>query len=222
MDYVLSLIRVLDHLQWESCYYIGHSLGGQLGLYLCSLWPQRVRKLVLLDTVGPLYTRTDSYLSYNRLLLDNILRTEKQFSNKKKPVYTYQEAVDRIMTGRYSELTEEAAKIVIRRSLMKSSDEGFRFTSDQRLKMRLASLLNEEQQLQILNGVKCPTLALLTSTPKIIARYPRFMTKHLELFTSKQNFQRIDVKGNHDVHINNPEIVAPYIVRFLTKQRCGL
>jgi hypothetical protein len=48
------------------------------------------------------------------------------------------------------------------------------------------------------------------------------MTKHLELFTSKQNFQRIDVKGNHDVHINNPEIVAPYIVRFLTKQRCGL
>jgi hypothetical protein len=75
---------------------------------------------------------------------------------------------------------------------------------------------------QILNGVKCPTLALLTSVPVVIARYVRGMTKHLELVTNKQNFQRIDVKGNHDVHINNPEIVAPYIVRFLTKQRCGL
>jgi len=50
----------------------------------------------------------------------------------------------------------------------------------------------------------------------------RYMTKHLELVTNKQNFQRIDVKGDHDVHINNPEIVAPYIVRFLTKQKCGL
>ena len=149
MDYVLSLIRVLDHLQWESCYYIGHSLGGQLGLYLCSLWPQRVKKLVLLDTLGPFYTRTDSYLSHNGLLLGNVLRTEEQFSSKKRPVYTYQEALDRIMTSRFSQLTEEAAKIMIKRSLTKSSDEGFIFTPDQRLKMRLTSLLNEEQQLQV-------------------------------------------------------------------------
>lgn len=154
MDYVLSLIRVLDHLQWESCYYVGHSLGGQLGLYLCSLWPQRVKKLVLLDTVGPFYTRTDSYLSRNGLLLDNILRTEEQFSSKKRPVYTYQEALDRIMTSRYSQLTEEAAKIIIKRSVTKSSDGGFIFTSDQRLKARLTSLLNEEQQLQV-----CATFA---------------------------------------------------------------
>jgi Predicted hydrolases or acyltransferases (alpha/beta hydrolase superfamily) len=149
MDYVLSLIRVLDHLQWKSCYYIGHSLGGQLGLYLCSLWPQRVKRLVLLDTVGPFYTKTNSYLSHNRLLLDNILRTEEQFSSKKRPVYTYQEALDRIMTSRYSILTKEAAKIMIKRSLRKISDEGFMFTPDQRLKARLTSLLNEEQQLQV-------------------------------------------------------------------------
>lgn len=149
MDYVLSLIRVLDHLQWESCYYIGHSLGGQLGLYLCSLWPQRVKKLVLLDAIGPSYTRTDSYLSHNGLLLDNILRTEERFSSKKRPVYTYQEAVDKIMTSRFSKLSEETAKIMVKRSLTNSSDGGFIFTPDQRLKVRLTSLLNEEQQLQV-------------------------------------------------------------------------
>jgi pimeloyl-ACP methyl ester carboxylesterase len=149
MDYVLSLIRVLDHLQWESCYYIGHSFGGQLGLFLCSLWPQRVKRLVLLDSIGPFYTRTDSYLSYNRLLLDSILRREEQFSSKKRPVYTYQEALDRIMNNRLSRLTEEAAEMMIERSVTKYSDKGFIFTPDQRLKMRLASLLNEEQQLQV-------------------------------------------------------------------------
>jgi hypothetical protein len=53
------------------------------------------------------------------------------------------------MTSRYSQLTEEAAKIMLKRSLAKSSDEGFIFTSDQRLKARLTSLLNEEQQLQV-------------------------------------------------------------------------
>jgi hypothetical protein len=82
---------------------------------------------------------------------------------------------------------------------------------------------------QVLNGVKCPTLALLTtfatdaaSLPTAVATYMGLMTKERELYVNKQNFQHINLKGNHDVHINNPEIVAPHIVRFLTKHRCAL
>lgn len=48
------------------------------------------------------------------------------------------------------------------------------------------------------------------------------MKKTFELVTNKQNCQRIDVEGSHDVHMNNPERVAPYIVTFLTTQKCAL
>lgn len=170
MDYVLALIRVLNHLRQDSCYYIGHSLGGQLGLYLCGLWPQRIKKLVLLDTIGPMHTETEIFLPLNKLLLDNVLSTEERFSSKESPNYTYKEALDRLMTNRASKLTEEAARALIKRSLTRNSAGGSRFTTDQRLKMGLWVQLNEKQQLQvctcvtnlILNYIKETTLEGLT------------------------------------------------------------
>jgi hypothetical protein len=75
---------------------------------------------------------------------------------------------------------------------------------------------------QILDCVQCPTLAILTAAPGLVATHVRYMKKHLELITNKHNFQRIDVKGDHDMHINNAEAIAPYIVSFLTKQQCRL
>lgn len=149
MDYVLALVRVLNQLQWESCCYIGHSLGGHLGLYLCSLWPQKVRKLVLLDTIGPMYVKTDKFLSHNMMMLEEVLTIEKKFSNKKSRSYSYKEALDRVMTNRYSEITEAAAKVLLRRSLMKNDDGAFSFVTDQRLKSGIQPLLNERQQLLV-------------------------------------------------------------------------
>jgi hypothetical protein len=75
---------------------------------------------------------------------------------------------------------------------------------------------------QMLNEVKCPILAILSSIPRTTAAGWRSMKKALELLSNKQNFQRINVRGNHDVHMNNPDRVAPYIVKFLTTKKCAL
>jgi hypothetical protein len=45
---------------------------------------------------------------------------------------------------------------------------------------------------------------------------------NFELFINKQNFQRIDVEGSHDLYMNNPERVASCIGKFLFNQRCAL
>jgi hypothetical protein len=45
---------------------------------------------------------------------------------------------------------------------------------------------------------------------------------NFELFINKQNFQRIDVVGSHDLYMNNPERVAPHIGKFLINQTCAL
>jgi pimeloyl-ACP methyl ester carboxylesterase len=149
MDYVLALVRVLDELQWGSCFYIGHSYGGELGLYLCSLWPQRIRKLVLLDTLGPMYVKPDNYLSYIKLMLEDVLTIEKKFSDAKIPSYSYREALQRVTINRFGKITADAAKILLRRCLMKKDDGGYSFTTDQRLKSGVWPLLNERQQLLV-------------------------------------------------------------------------
>lgn len=74
---------------------------------------------------------------------------------------------------------------------------------------------------QILNGAKCPILAVLSSLPRMIGTIDDVMTD-FELFNSKQNFQRIDVEGSHDLYMNYPERVTPYIGKFLINQRCAL
>lgn len=74
---------------------------------------------------------------------------------------------------------------------------------------------------QILNDAKCPIMAVLSSLPRMIEIIAE-VTTNFELFVNKQNFQRIDVEGSHDMHMNNPERVAPYIGKFLMNQRCAL
>jgi pimeloyl-ACP methyl ester carboxylesterase len=149
MDYVLAIIRVLNQLQWDSCCYIGHCFGGQLGLYLCSLWPQRIRKLVLLDTLGPMCVKTDSYPSYIKMMFKDVVTIERKSSNAKSPSYSYKEALHRVMSNRFSRMTDEAAKILLRRCLMKKDDGTYSFVTDQRLKSAVWPLLNEEQQLWV-------------------------------------------------------------------------
>jgi hypothetical protein len=83
------------------------------------------------------------------MMLEEVLTIEKKFSNKKSRSYSYKEALDRVMTNRYSEITEAAAKVLLRRSLMKNDDGAFSFVTDQRLKSGIQPLLNERQQLLV-------------------------------------------------------------------------
>jgi hypothetical protein len=74
---------------------------------------------------------------------------------------------------------------------------------------------------QILNYAKCPILAVLSALPRLIGTMDGMM-KNFELLINKQNFQCIDVEGSHDLYMNDPERVAPHIVKFLTNQKCAL
>ena len=75
--------------------------------------------------------------------------------------------------------------------------------------------------LQILENVNCPVLAVLTDIPNL-AHVWRSAKLALKFIASKPNFQRIDVEGNHDVHLNSPETIAPLISRFLTTHKSSL
>ncbi|KAJ9578411.1 hypothetical protein L9F63_005369 [Diploptera punctata] len=220
-DYVLMLVRVMNNLNWETCYVMGHSLGGQLAVYLCGLWPERVKKLILIDAVVPAALETKQFLSRHKHLLDHIFNSEEKFSTNNIPNYTYDEALTRIISNRRSELSLEGGKSLITRSLFKNDLGGYRFTTDQRLKVGLWSGLNETQQQQILDNVKCPVLAVLTDIPKL-AQIWRSAKLALQFFSSKPNFTRVDVEGNHDVHLNNPERIAPIVSKFLTTWKSSL
>jgi len=49
-----DILGVCDHFGIESVRYVGHSLGGLIGLYLAAVHPHRVAKFVLVDAGGQL------------------------------------------------------------------------------------------------------------------------------------------------------------------------
>jgi hypothetical protein len=75
---------------------------------------------------------------------------------------------------------------------------------------------------QILKDAECPILAVLSSFPSPKEMSDGALMKHFELLINKQNCQCINVEGSHELYMNNPERVAPYILKFLTNQRCAL
>jgi pimeloyl-ACP methyl ester carboxylesterase len=51
-DYAEDLLKILDDLGWSAIHLVGHSMGGRNALKFASLYPEKVRSLVIED-IGP-------------------------------------------------------------------------------------------------------------------------------------------------------------------------
>ncbi len=51
-DYALCVVKVIKQLNLKQVHIIGHSFGGRLGIIIASLYPQYLKKLVLIDSAG--------------------------------------------------------------------------------------------------------------------------------------------------------------------------
>lgn len=49
-DHAQDILGLMDSLELEKVVFAGHSYGGRLGIYMSVHYPERVKKLVLLDT----------------------------------------------------------------------------------------------------------------------------------------------------------------------------
>ncbi len=49
-DYANDLAALLQHLQWQSCHIVGHSMGGRVALWFCKLFPHYAASLTLEDS----------------------------------------------------------------------------------------------------------------------------------------------------------------------------
>ena len=54
IDYLWDVEEVLNALQWDECHLIGHSMGAAVSAIYSAGAPERVRSVVMLDTLGPI------------------------------------------------------------------------------------------------------------------------------------------------------------------------
>ncbi len=51
LDYAGDALAVLDHLGWDRAVVVGHSMGGHVAVLAAAEWPERVRALVVIDSM---------------------------------------------------------------------------------------------------------------------------------------------------------------------------
>lgn len=205
-DYAFDIDAALDALGWEDCFIIGHSLGSGVGVLYADAAPSRVRKLVMVDGVGPVTADDDRALEQIQKSLRSVRRPHRH-----ERVYPTVDDAARTRAVN-TQLALPSARLLAERALC-STEGGFRWRTDARLLWTSPILLSEAQCVNLLRGIQCPVLVL--ATPKL-SEYlgPRADTRIAVI----PEHVRVDIPGGHHVHMDAPGRVAPAILDFLLHQ----
>ncbi|XP_067353390.1 serine hydrolase-like protein isoform X2 [Channa argus] len=220
-SYVMDVLRVVDALQWSKFSIIGHSMGGNVAGLFSALYPEMIDALVLLDSSGFLPTDEKEIPQVMRQGFDEMLEFEKKTEEDKKRVYTYEKAFERLMVANPS-LSEQSVHILLERGLVQV-EGGVEFCRDFRINLKSISRITLEQSLEMQSRIKASVLVVLANNgfEKIFLEpFQKKVVQALIQAFMDRNHLVVTVSGNHHVHLNNPEVVAPVVSDFLrTKQK---
>lgn len=208
-SYVLTIHHVLNALQWNTCIYMGHSFGGNIGTMFSILYPKRIEKLILLDSLMSMPTLNEDLISSLQKACDIAIKTDK---NKIPQLYTKEEVLHALKYTRFSALNAEAAEALFERGLTQINDL-YKYNRDIRLKRLVVPFFNEDQLVTFINKISTPCLIILSNSSLDIYQWKKNILNQLSNYSNI--FTIIYVHGNHDVHNNYPERVVPHICKFL-------
>lgn len=216
-SYVLAVKRVIEYLEWKRFKCIGHSMGGMIASLLASLYPEYIESLVMVDCVGPASVHPENTVELMRNYCDSLLAIESKSTKRPPPSYTYEQAVNVILTKRPSKLTRQSVDALIKRSLLKRPDGHYSFSMDQRLKINYSRMFSPMQHMVVIQSIKCPVLYLYALENELHKLPDAKLTR--KMYKSNTNVRIVKINGNHDVHLNHPERIADLISEFLLSER---
>jgi pimeloyl-ACP methyl ester carboxylesterase len=203
LDHLKDLARVLgrlDEQELEPAALVGHSMGGNLALMLAGSWPERVRRLLLLDFMGP--PSEDARKQPERLgRLLSSLGTPKSLET----VSSFEAGIERLMKTNRS-LSRAGAERMAAHAIVTDEDDpsAFRFAFDPRLRGP--------------NPIRYPEEMWQTLFGRITARVRILRGEHGYVSVDERNRSRIErladgamrtVAGvGHQLHVERPDEVA--------------
>ncbi|MDI9245513.1 alpha/beta hydrolase [Marinobacter sp. CHS3-4] len=198
-DYVADLAElVANHFDKEAypqgIDLVGHSLGGIISLFYGAAFPERVRRLAMIDSLGPLSREPSEVIPQLRKAI------RKRLAGSGEPVvYSSVEEAARAREGGMIPLSHQAAMLLVPRNLKQLNKEGeekFQWSTDAELRYPSMMMMDEAQVTACLNAVKLPVgflraeKGLLASRPELDHRIDAI--KGLEL---------VSVPGGHHCHL---------------------
>ncbi len=207
VDYVADLAELLDTHFEKPVDLVAHSMGGVIAMLFAATFPERVRKLVVIDSFGPLSREPAELIPQLRRAIG-----KRHRGSAASALYASVEEAAKIRAGGLSPLSHEAAHALVPRNL-RAVDGGFRWRTDARLRHPSMMMFDEAQVLAILASITTDTL-LIRAEEGLIASSERYQAR----IDATPRVATVTVPGGHHCHLDgNVDPVANATKEFLGK-----
>uniref|UniRef100_A0A3Q1GX84 AB hydrolase-1 domain-containing protein n=1 Tax=Anabas testudineus TaxID=64144 RepID=A0A3Q1GX84_ANATE len=202
--YVADVRRVVEALQWTKFSIIGHSMGD-------ALYPEMVDVVVLLDAFGFVPTAPKEIFKVMRQGMDELLQFEQKAEQTQR-VYTYEKAVERLLAANPT-LSLQSVHILLERGLAQVEGASLNVNFILCFQKNIART-TLEQCLEMQKKIQARFLVILINSDVFLIQC---VSLPLSLSLSLRQHTVVTVPGDHHVHLNNPEVVAPLVSDFLQR-----
>jgi pimeloyl-ACP methyl ester carboxylesterase len=196
-DYVGDVDAVIDDLGGPVDL-VGHSMGGSMAVLVAALLPNKVRKLVLIEGLGP-PDGESGLIAQARLALDH-----RRSPFRHRPVADVPEAVQRMMMAN-PDLDAETAHLLAERTL-KPAPDGWVWTWDPRHRARAPQAFSLRQFLVFLGHIQASTL-LIEGARSPYLHLPDLAARRAAVSGAKL----LTLDAGHHPHHTCPELLAGHL-----------
>lgn len=207
-EYIFDLDAVLDALGWDSAHLLGHSMGGGVACIYAAAAPERVRRIVIADGLGPVSVSESDTVRQLRKSLDWIRRP-------RRPLRRF-ESINEVARARengFLTISSQAARLICERAARRIEDEEgahYVWRTDPQLRWNTPVMLSEAQILNCLGQVEAPVLSF--HAQPWTATHVRGPIAKRQAALRHGIFR--DIEGNHHFHMDEAARIAPEIEAF--------
>jgi pimeloyl-ACP methyl ester carboxylesterase len=190
-----DVIDVADALGWAQFNLLGHSRGGAIAALLAGTFPERARRLVLIEGGIPMVGQAENAAED----LARALTESRQLRAKAGRVFVARDLAIAERAEGFSKVSLEAAEILARRSL-RTVPGGYQWHADQRLKATSEMRLTAEHVRSFLRRITAPALMFLAAESPIAHRSP-----FVDLLPAFPDLKIERLPGGHHLHLEGAE-----------------
>ena len=211
-DYIHDLDCIIQPLKVTSVTLVGHSMGGTISFLYAGTFPQRVRKLVLIEGIGPLgMTFSDAPLRMEKFISE--MRAIREGTTVEYDSFEYaslEDAVDRFRRSN-PHLNAERALELTRWGMRQTENGTWIWKFDPLHRTTSPQPFYSEQAIEFYRRIDCPVLIISGKESKQAPRPD--MQRRLQAI---RDHRRVDIeRAGHMVHQDNPDDLANEILKFI-------